>query len=273
VGAAKALARYIDPTSETANPPRLLRYMLEDDPDTRALEKEIGLISRVRRLFQALDVIVREEKNDPEVPDRIVIYIDDFDRCTSSQVYAVLQATQLLLAFEAFVVVVAVDVAWIREALVRETRPLALNADSAPSDGSSNELEERKLTIRYMEKIFQLPYWLRRLTTGGPTAGSYGSYVRSLLAQNVADDVRVDGEVGKKQTPGAIMAAVEITQRELQFISSSEVGSIAGGEPRNVKRFINVYRVVRTKLRDRKREEFLVTGESPAFPIVVILAL
>jgi hypothetical protein len=115
----KALARYIDPNSSVANPPRLLRFMLEDDPDTRALEKEIGLISRVRRLFQAVDEIVREERRkgadavDPDVPERIVIYIDDLDRCTPAQVYAVLQAIHLLLAFQLFVVVVGVDVGWI----------------------------------------------------------------------------------------------------------------------------------------------------------------
>jgi hypothetical protein len=97
-------SRYINPEG-APNPPRLLRYILEDDPNTKALQAEVGLISRTRRLFQALDDIVREERSKPvnerlegDVPDRIVLYIDDLDRCAEDQVYAVLQAVHLLLA-------------------------------------------------------------------------------------------------------------------------------------------------------------------------------
>ena len=41
--------------------------------------------------------------------ERIVLYIDDLDRCPPERVVEVLQAVHLLLAFELFVVVVAVD--------------------------------------------------------------------------------------------------------------------------------------------------------------------
>ncbi len=101
--------------------------MLEDDPDTKALERDIGLISRTRRLFQAVDDIARDmrrqrrtpgyagrEGADLETPERIVIYIDDLDRCSETKVYEVLQAIHLLLAFDLFVVVVGVDVGWVR---------------------------------------------------------------------------------------------------------------------------------------------------------------
>jgi hypothetical protein len=96
------LARYVDPNGK-ANPPRLLRYVLEDDPDTKALEKDIGLIGRTRRLFQAVDTIAREVRDergkegyadladaDWETPERIIIYIDDLDRCHEDKVYEVL---------------------------------------------------------------------------------------------------------------------------------------------------------------------------------------
>ena len=306
--AAKALARYVDPTSTTGNPPRLLRFMLEDDPDTRALEKEIGLISRVRRLFQALNVIMKEETKDPDVPDRIVIYIDDLDRCTSSQVYSVLQAIHLLLAFEIFVVVVAVDVAWVREALTREIHPAEANGAKPRPDGTAAALDQRKLAIRYMEKIFQLPYWLRRLSPAGSSAGSYGSYVRWLLSQNVA--AKAGGELqhgldqpssepsaspgngaavsdaetdktkrGRRDevkhedegTLGAILSTVEISKKEIEFISSAQIGSIiAGGEPRNVKRLINIYRLLRTGLDEKRRNEFL-NEFAPEYPVVTII--
>ena len=215
--AAKSLARYVDPDSKTGNPPRLLRFMLEDDPDTRALEKEIGLISRVRRLFQAIDEIVQEEKQkdenaadgdkrrDPNVPDRIVIYIDDLDRCTPAQVYAVLQAIHLLLAFNLFVVVVGVDVAWVQEALVHELRP-TLNVPTSTTRRAKSKIDERKLAIRYLEKIFQLPFWLRRLTTEGADGGSYGRFIRTLLSRNLAtanDPGPLDAALASTATSGA----------------------------------------------------------------------
>ncbi|MEZ5024500.1 MAG: P-loop NTPase fold protein [Chitinophagales bacterium] len=47
--------------------------------------------------------------NDLKV-ERIVLYIDDLDRCPPKKVVEVLQAIHLILAFPLFVVVVGVDV-------------------------------------------------------------------------------------------------------------------------------------------------------------------
>ncbi len=49
--------------------------------------------------------------------DRIVLYIDDLDRCREKEVVEVLQAVHLLLAFRLFVVVVAVDPRWLVHSL------------------------------------------------------------------------------------------------------------------------------------------------------------
>lgn len=185
--AGKALARYVGP--EENQPPRLLRYVLEDFPDTKEMEKEIGLITRARRLFESVDAIVRQERQrrdegqpaDVDVPDRIILYIDDLDRCTSDQVYAVLQAIHLLLAFELFVVVVGVDVHWIEEALGKQ-RGLPDLPEGLSEEAARRSLDtaRRVNAIRYLEKIFQLPFWLRPLTTEGDDGGSYGRYVRAL---------------------------------------------------------------------------------------------
>lgn len=330
--AGKALARYVDPSSKVANPPRLLRFMLEDDPDTRAMEKEVGLISRVRRLFQAVDEIVQEEKQkdvkpgtqkdgnaaqpekwrDPDVPDRIVIYIDDLDRCTPEQVYAVLQAIHLLLAFKLFVVVVGVDVAWVQEALAHELRP-TLNRAVSTNEGKKSEIDERKLAIRYLEKIFQLPFWLRRLSTEGKDGGSYGRFIRALLARNLmargpgplrttADPSENSGSGGDQHeetvrannnrptAPSNVsaqedlqqptndtgleeaLATVQLTTGEVDFLASEAVGNLSGREPRTVKRFVNIYRIIRARLTPDQRNLFLGGGGTPAdYPLVAIL--
>jgi hypothetical protein len=318
--AGKALARYVDPESTVANPPRLLRFMLEDDPDTRALEKEIGLISRVRRLFQAVDEIVQEERGkaaeaehpdqrrDPDVPDRIVIYIDDLDRCTPAQVYAVLQAIHLLLAFKLFVVVVGVDVAWVREALARELRSTP-NALSPADDREKTDIAERKLAIRYLEKIFQLPFWLRRLSSEGEGGGSYGRFVRTLLSKNLttseqpfteagsaakadkgseADDEH-KGATGDSKSSASLadshvatsrndtgldeaLATVQLIKEEVDFLASAVIGDLSGQEPRTVKRFANIYRIIRARLSAEERDRFLGnSGVPPEYPVVSIL--
>ncbi|MCA8974977.1 MAG: hypothetical protein KDC98_09660 [Planctomycetes bacterium] len=85
--------------------------------------------------------------------DRIVLYIDDLDRCPPDRVVQVLQAIHLLLTFPLFVVVVGVDARWVSRSLRRQYRELW---HDAPESG------QRSATPHdYLEKIFQVPFWLR----------------------------------------------------------------------------------------------------------------
>ena len=85
------------------------------------------------------------KKRVPEV-ERIVLFIDDLDRCPHDRVVEVLQAVHLLLAFKLFVVVVGVDSQWLERSLRAHYKSL---------------LEE---PASYLEKIFQIPFALRRMT-------------------------------------------------------------------------------------------------------------
>src|SRR5262249_143903 len=73
--------------------------------------KQLGLIESVHRDFKELS----ERLGTPEDPhvDRIVLYIDDLDRCPPDRVVEVLQALHLILSVPLFVVVVAVDSTWL----------------------------------------------------------------------------------------------------------------------------------------------------------------
>lgn len=66
----------------------------------------------------------KDEKQGPLFPriDRIVLYIDDLDRCPEETVVKVLQAVHLLLAFPLFVVVVGVDPRWLLYSLKRSSK-------------------------------------------------------------------------------------------------------------------------------------------------------
>lgn len=323
--AQSALARYIDPAG-AANPPRLLRYILEDDPETKVFDAQIGLISRARRLFQSVDEVVRQERvrrdagepSDAAVPDRIVLYIDDLDRCTHEQVYAVLQAIHLLLAFDLFVVVVGVDVRWVEEAVARQFSadhdPLPDNATPAERETArlARETARRKRAIDYLEKIFQLPFWLRRMQTeaaaGAKPGGTYAAYVRDLLQANLEVPIDTPGIFATKAAGGGepvgdgvpgdaddpqgeaapeaafadeaefsaidqALATVRLTQAEVDFLASPEIGAIAAKSPRAVKRLLNVYRIIRARMSGPELAAFLgEADEPPTWPIAAFLA-
>ena len=94
--------------------------------------------------------------------NRIVLYIDDLDRCPPKQVAEVLQAAHLLLGFPIFVVIVAVDARWVSRALERHFPDLL-----DPGDASAGHDESLATAYDYLEKIFQVPYWVRPMTEAG----------------------------------------------------------------------------------------------------------
>jgi nitroreductase len=334
--AREPLSNYLSGVPADA-PSTILRYFLFEDGDVRDYDKQVGIVSRARRSFEQLNSIVSttrttrkkrklaEEKRaagkelspeekallatadgkGPLVPDRIILYIDDLDRCTHDQVYSVLQAIHLLLAFELFVVVVGVDVQWIEGAVAKH-----FEADL--SQASSSE-QRRKRAIDYLEKIFQIPFWLQRLNTGsetGPAGGSYAAYVGQLLKDNersasgpnpfrsfatsekMSMAAGVPPQLGAS-APGAMdatttdrlppeaefsavdaaLASMKLEKEEIGFLKGPKIGAIASKSPRAVKRLINIYRIVRARLSDRDLERFLGrSGTPPRYPIIALLS-
>lgn len=119
--------------------------------------------------------------------DRIVLYIDDLDRCPPNKVYEVLQALHLFLTFPLFVVVVGVDTRWMETSLKKELGNLV--------DGTSGANPKD-----YLEKIFQIPYWTRRME--GRIARKF---VKNIMPNSQDDGVQTDygkkGETDDDQTP------------------------------------------------------------------------
>jgi hypothetical protein len=131
--------------------------------------EQLGLISLIRQDLESLsDLLAPSHEADDADPrrrsdiDRIVLYIDDLDRCPPERVVEVLQAVHLLLAFPLFVVVVGVDSRWLLTSLQRHYRHL-LEAGEEPG-----RLQEWEATPSdYLEKIFQLPLALSPMTDAG----------------------------------------------------------------------------------------------------------
>lgn len=153
---------------------RLLAEFIKTRADADDYRKHLGMVALVRRDFERLSDFFRsqreEEQNGKERPDnntvnRIILYIDDLDRCPPQTVVNVLQAIHLLLAFPIFVVLVAVDSRWVSRSLERcydwlvpETPPAAIplterNAERSRAAATATAHD-------YLEKIFQIPFWL-----------------------------------------------------------------------------------------------------------------
>lgn len=231
----------------------MLDFLLEDSSEIARLRGSLGTLGTARKAFQKLNAIVAENASDRLSPvQRIIIYIDDLDRCSEKQVVQILEAIHLLMAFPCFVVVAAVDARWLEEALRSTHRQLA-------SDGALVTPAD------YLEKIFQIPFWVRRFADdlSATDGGGYGRLLNDIAGQWESVELDEDDETppSPPAQEGRSSALVRVApeapdlpvplEREPLRLSRDELrlfqifGGIAARSPRSVKRMINIYRLIR----------------------------
>jgi len=135
----------------------LLERMQSDD-----YRRHLGIVSTIRRDFEKLATLLNTtaEATNTQPIQRIVLYVDDLDRCPVPRVLEVLQAVHLLLAFKLFVVVVGVDPRWLLHALERTYSAFR------PVDRKRGR-EWLTTPQNYLEKIFQIPFSLKPMDPAG----------------------------------------------------------------------------------------------------------
>lgn len=147
--------------------------------------------------------------------DRIILYIDDLDRCRAERVVEVLEAVHLLLALPLFVVVVGVDARWVEKALRGYHSDLwstSGNGDGVGTAGAASAHPGAE-PQDYLEKIFQVPLWLQPMPE---------TATKRLLKDLVGE---VDTEEGEGQEDGD-ETEVDATER-----SDGETGAPSGATP------------------------------------------
>jgi N-acetyl-anhydromuramyl-L-alanine amidase AmpD len=264
---------------------RQLQRFLQERGAADDYRRQLGIVSLIRNDFEKLSQLLRGLENEgpqegmPKV-DRIILYIDDLDRCPENRVVEVLQAVHLLLAFPLFVVVVGVDSRWLLLSL--EDHYAALGGRTRGRDGRSRRLSTPQ---NYLEKIFQIPFTLRPMRPEGfgkllgsmvtvrpaapatpaptPLAAEHIQLVEAPVddlpnltelspADHAAlmrvDDGFDDGEQdedGEHHGIDLMPPALELESWEATFLCALHP---LIGSPRSAKRFVNVYQFIRARL-------------------------
>jgi WD40 repeat protein len=165
-----------------------LAGLVEERVGAGAYRERLGLMTQIRQDFERMaelllgagqpEFTVTDAAGDrlPSI-DRIVVYIDDLDRCPPQRVVEVLEAVHLLLAVRLFVVVVAVDPRWLLRSLTSHYQQLFATTTGTPhaaagtSAGLTVDLGEDELwastPAQYLEKIFQIVLTLAPMERAG----------------------------------------------------------------------------------------------------------
>ncbi|MDA0179089.1 P-loop NTPase fold protein [Solirubrobacter phytolaccae] len=236
---------------------------------------QLGLISRIHDDFERMTELLlahgdEDDEDDAELPriDRVVLYIDDLDRCSPKRVVEVLEAVHLILALRLFVVVIAVDPRWLLQSLKLHYAEL-LATDDEPAWEST--------PLAYLEKIIQIPFALRPMGADGTAAlvssllpvyeTSPGDDVIEVPGTPSAEAVSPGTTGDRAATPAPMSApavpatapapafnprALVLTEGERDFAAfvACELRT-----PRAVKKLTNIYRLVRARL-DEDSDDF-----------------
>jgi len=296
----------------TLDPTRRLGAFLQERVQSTQYRSQQGLISLVHKDFSELSSYMRDLRDTaaaqeagaaPNAPadrdairpfDRIVLYVDDLDRCRPAHVVNMLEAVHLLLALDLFVVVVAVDSRWLTRALEVHYQEL-LGSSHTDKDGDADGLRT-STPQSYLEKIFQITYALAPMKperfgdyvaalAGGPVAPAKrtpsvgAAAVSAVSAVSAEADAATTGtaastDTGSGNAPRLAQAPQAKKPREARRASSPPV-HIGEEErafivrlvpllptPRIAKRFVNVYRVIKAQKTVEQLEAFDQDGRA-----------
>ena len=291
----------------------LLNQFIMDRQAATDYRKLLGFMALIRRDFDKLSALIERSNRaivkgetikadaDPRL-NRIVLYIDDLDRCPEDKVVNVLRAVHLLLAFPLFVVVVAVDSRWLTRCLKAQYKSIFGGVNGEIEPGAATPLD-------YLEKIFQIPLWLRPLNEQ-----QRADMVTALLREGQQDDQatakaqaveassspKLDPPGTVKSEPGARPdpqthnssqqeplvastsgqhqetphtpafdlnpAGLTITDHEWEFVDKLKTLPLSQ-TPRVLKRFANTYRLIKSALPADEQKTFKIGGDAAPFTI------
>jgi predicted KAP-like P-loop ATPase len=246
---------------------RSLNDFLKTRIEEGLYQKELGLLDQIQGDIQELsDTLLPSRARGTVEPDklkelfprgdpRVVLLIDDLDRCPPDKVVEVLEAAQLLVKTRLFVVVIAMDVRYVTRALEAQYENVLVRS------GEPSGLD-------YIEKIIQIPYRVRTVS-----ALAIRSFLRSQMeivepeepatldeqavpppTTSVGEDDTADEQAKKARLSTSARSSqaesTDLPQEVIQFepneyTAISAACSVLAVSPRTMKRLVNVFKLLK----------------------------
>lgn len=311
---------------------------ISSKPEQKEYKSRLGIVSIIRKDFETLSELfydnfeedastnlsIELNKDRKEIANqfekgkklnRIILYIDDLDRCSDEKVLEVIQAVHLLMAFPLFNVVVGVDKRCVHNALTYKN--LLQYSQFASLDDVRNEGISEISPDEYLEKIFQIPFQLREASNsqikniidhllanqidkedkasiprGSDETKTLEERKVSKLKERKVNDDPSDNTTSPSKDPDSkiednedqaleednppeptkkdLLSTEDLSFSQEEFNYLKEIMWLVGNSPRTVKRFINIYRIIRAHERPDINEEI---KHSDYLAIMFILAI
>jgi len=214
--------------------------------------------------------IVREFRDDfKEMIDKseikkLVVIIDDLDRCTPDRLIENLEAIKLFLNVEKTAFVIGADPRIVRHAIEHRYRTDSIeNADDPES-------RNKRIVSDYLEKLIQIPYYLPKLTDN-----EVETYLTLLFCKKVMEDdfskvikaFKINRENNRYDVFGLgdIQELATEEQRKQLTESISLIASLSPiiteglkGNPRQIKRFLNTFTLRNRLVKVAKLADFKI---------------
>jgi hypothetical protein len=262
---------------------------LADRGSSNSYQEYRGLLAWVHKDLTHLDETLRAvqdewaetESNQPPPLQRIILYIDDLDRCPPARVVEVLAAVHLMLALPLFVVVVAVDPRWLVRCLKHHHKELFAEG----GDIAQEDLEDIATPVDYLDKIFQIPLMVPPITPektalfleallGAPSASDEPAKTEQANPTPASEDEALsEDDLAEASTAGGEPVVPSVNSDELNpsqmSLTASEISFMAQlgalvPTPRAAKKLVNLYRLVRVGINAEDLQGFV--SPSPSEP-------
>lgn len=190
---------------------------------------------------------------------KLVVLIDDLDRCLPKIAIETLEAVRMFLTLDNTAFIIAADDAMIRYS-VKEYFPRVLEQDHDNLD-SISKFDYNRFSDKYLEKLIQIPLHIPRI--GIAEARLYIMLLLIESALGEADELKTLGNVviNKLHKPWALE---QLSTEEIKCALGNKYDSVienikiaksidkilaehTNGNPRNIKRFINML-LLRTEI-------------------------
>lgn len=189
--------------------------------------------------------------------EKLVVLIDDLDRCLPKVAIETLEAVRMFLSMENTAFIIAADDAMIRYS-VKEHFPRVLEQDV---EDTSRSIDYNRFSDKYLEKLIQVPMHIPRLGKAEAQMYVLLLMIESQIGETEELKKLAEKAIKKQNKPWALEP---ITTQEIQIVLGDTYDSVTenvmiaksidkilaqntGGNPRNIKRFVNML-LLRTML-------------------------